>query len=321
MEKAKTGQVSADPKHDEMEKFATKLVSEWHDHLTKLKELAPSIKKVEEYFQKHVRGSVTLMDCSSFKEFCEKRLKRHRSVVYKMLQNYKRDVEGGQGEHERKNKGGSSGSKRDQLKQELTEAKANVERLLPVGQAAGKFANAVKEGNEALKEEAIKELLHTVEAAPPTGLNVGDQPNTGLMLHDLLAEIQRVGDRIFSVAPTVVKLANAQIKRLSLHGKIGYVESAAAPTTQTATKTDLVEEMKRVIKEADESSAKVADVLKKIENFSIIKRGKKFVTFDHTKEGNNTIAICGKMEEAVKAAEDAVAKEKPQVQAAAGIAA
>lgn len=162
MEKAKTGQVSADPKHDEMEKFATKLVSEWHDHLTKLKELAPSIKKVEEYFQKHVRGSVTLMDCSSFKEFCEKRLKRHRSVVYKMLQNYKRDAEGGQGEHERKNKGGSSGSKRDQLKQELTEAKANVERLLPVGQAAGKLANAVKEGNEALKEEAIKELLHTV---------------------------------------------------------------------------------------------------------------------------------------------------------------
>jgi hypothetical protein len=321
MEKAKSGQVSADAKHEEMEKFATKLVSEWHGHLTKLKELAPSIKKVEEYFQKHVRGSVTLMDCSSFKEFCEKRLKRHRSVVYKMLQNYKRDAEGGQGEHERKNKGGSSGSNRDQLKQELTEAKANVDRLLPVGQAAGKLANAFKEGNEALKEEAIKELLHTVEAAPPTGLNAGDQPNTELMLHDLLAEIQRVGDRIFSVAPTVVKLANAQIKRLSLHGKIGYVESAAAPPTQTATKTDLVEEMKRVIKEADESSAKVADVLKKIGNFSIIKRGKKFVTFDHTKEGNNTIAICGKMEEAVKAAEDAVAKEKPQVQAAAGIAA
>jgi hypothetical protein len=316
MEKAKSGQVSADAKHEEMEKFATKLVSEWHGHLTKLKELAPSIKKVEEYFQKHVRGSVTLI-----KEFCEKRLKRHRSVVYKMLQNYKRDAEGGQGEHERKNKGGSSGSNRDQLKQELTEAKANVDRLLPVGQAAGKLANAFKEGNEALKEEAIKELLHTVEAAPPTGLNAGDQPNTELMLHDLLAEIQRVGDRIFSVAPTVVKLANAQIKRLSLHGKIGYVESAAAPPTQTATKTDLVEEMKRVIKEADESSAKVADVLKKIGNFSIIKRGKKFVTFDHTKEGNNTIAICGKMEEAVKAAEDAVAKEKPQVQAAAGIAA
>ena len=163
MEKAKVGHLAADTKHEEMEKFATKLVSEWHGHLTKLKELAPSIKKVEEYFHTHVRGSVMLMGCSSFKEFCVNRLKRHRSVVYKMLQNYKRETEGEQDEHERNDKGGSSTNNRDQLKKDLADAKAKVERLLPVGHAAGKFANAVKEGNEALKAEAIKELLHTVD--------------------------------------------------------------------------------------------------------------------------------------------------------------
>jgi hypothetical protein len=133
----------------------------------------------------------------------------------------------------------SSSATSGQRKQELAEAKANVERLLPVGQAAGKFVDAIKSGDNAKKEEAIKELQFTIEAAPQTGLNANDQPNTALMLHELLAEIQRVGDRIYAVAPTLVKLANAQIKRLSLHGKIGFVHSepeAAATVAVTMKK-------------------------------------------------------------------------------------
>ena len=100
-----------------------------------------------------------------------------------------------------------------------------MKRLLPVGQAAGKLAEATKAGNQAKKAEAEKELLFAVEAAPPSGLNAGDQPNTALMLHELLAEIQRIGDRIFNAAPTLVKMANAQIRRLELEAKIGYVQS------------------------------------------------------------------------------------------------
>lgn len=206
-----------------MEQFAAKLVAEWTDGLAKLKELAPDIKKVEEHFQMHVRGSVTLMGCSSFKQFCEKRLKRDRSTVYKMLKNYERVSSEGKGEAGEETP--QQPGKRDQLKQELSEAKANVERLLPVGQAAGKFVEALQSGDEARKEEAIKELQFTIQATPQTGLNANDQPNTALMLHEVLAEIQRVGDRIYVVAPTLVKLANAQIKRLSLHGRIGFVQS------------------------------------------------------------------------------------------------
>lgn len=225
--------VPHESKHAEMEKFAAKLVADWTDGLAKLKELAPDIKKVEDYFQKHVRGSVTLMGCSSFKQFCEKRLNRDRSTVYKMLKNYERASNKDESEAEEGMPRPSG--KRDQLKQELAEAKANVERLLPVGQAAGKFVEALQSGDEAKKDEAIKELQFTIEAAPQTGLNANDQPNTALMLHEVLTEIQRVGDRIYAVAPKLVKIANAQIKRLSLHGKIGFVQSEAQSTATVAT--------------------------------------------------------------------------------------
>jgi len=236
MSKQNSKDVSPDTKHEEMEKFATKLVSEWHGHLTKLKELAPAIKKVEDYFQKHVRGSVTLMGCSSFKEFCEKRLKRDRSTVYKMLKNFERESSEAEGDAEEK--APAQPSKRDQLKQELAEAKANVERLLPVGHAAGKFVEAIKTGDKAKKEEAIEELQYTVEAKPKTGLNANDDPNFALMLEQLLTEIRRVGDRIYAVAPTLVNLANAQIKRLSLHGKIGFVQREAKSAAHKAESDD-----------------------------------------------------------------------------------
>jgi hypothetical protein len=224
--------VPHDSKHAEMEKLAATLVAEWIDGLAKLKELAPDIKKVEEYFQKHVRGSATLIGCSSFKQFCEKRLKRDRTTVYKMLKNYERESSDGRAkaaEGVPKQPG-----KRDQLKQELAEAKANVKRLLPVGQAAGKFVEALQSGDEAKKNEAIRELQFTIEATPLTGLNSDDQPNTTLMLHEVLTEIQQVGDRIYAVAPTLVKLANAQIKRLSLHGKIGFVQGGAESAVTVA---------------------------------------------------------------------------------------
>lgn len=223
----KNSKATPDPKHEHeaIEKLATKLVADWTAACGKLKTLAPEIDQVKNYFANHVRGSVTVVGCRSFDEFCTKKLKRDRSTVYRMLEDWCKPK--ANEEQETKEDEPAPPSKRDQLKQELTEAKENVKRLRPVGQAAGKYANAVKEGNEALKEEAIKELLHTVETTPPTGLNANDEPNVSLMLEELLTEIQRVSDRIYHVAPTLMNLANAQIKRLSLHGKIGFVQSEA----------------------------------------------------------------------------------------------
>jgi hypothetical protein len=213
---------------EEAEKLAGKLEREFAPICTKLRSLKPEVEKMQAMFKELCKGSVTIAGCRNFGEFCEKKLGRKRQTVYEMLGDYKKS---------RKENGNANESEgddanapvqrgnRDKLKQELAEAKANVERLLPVGQAAGKFVEALQSGDEAKKEEAIKELQFTIEATPQTGLNANDQPNIALMHHELLVEIQRVGDRIYAAAPTLVKLANAQIKRLSLHGKIGFVQS------------------------------------------------------------------------------------------------
>lgn len=217
---------------EEAEKLAIKLEHEFAPICTKLKSLKPEVEKMQAMFKELCKGSVTIAGCRNFGEFCEKKLCRKRQTVYEMLGDYKKNREKNgspsDGEGETQQRTAAHPAKRDQMKQELAEAKANVERLLPVGQAAGKFVEALESGDEAKKEEAIKELQFTIDAAPQTGLNANDQPNTALMLHELLAEVQRVGDRIYAVAPTLVKLANAQIKRLSLHGKIGFVPGGAA---------------------------------------------------------------------------------------------
>lgn len=239
MDKKNSKGAAPDPKHEHevIEKLATKLVADWTVACGKLKSLAPQVDEVEKYFANHVRGSVTVLGCRSFKEFCTEKLKRDRSTVYEMLRDW-RKPEANEREGEAEENAPAQPSKRDQLKQELAEAKANVERLLPVGLAAGKFVEAIKTGDKAKKEEAIEELQYTVEAKPKTGLNANDEPNFALMLEQLLTEIQRVGDRIYAVAPTLVNLANAQIKRLSLHGKIGFVQCEAKSDAKKAEAQD-----------------------------------------------------------------------------------
>ena len=326
---------ATDKKHAEMEQFAKDLVSTWHGHLAKLMELASQIEEVEEYFRKHVRGSVTLLGCKSFKEFCEKRLNRHRNSVYEMLRNYKAAKGGKAGKAGEAAKGGL---KRDTLKQELARAKADVKRLLPVGQAAGKLAEATKAGNQAKKAEAEKELLFAVEAAPPGGLNAGDEPNTALMLHDLLAEIQRIGDRIFNAAPTLVKMANAQIQRLELQGKIGYVQSQSGAEVAKSTidardrknarapelkalpdsnggATDVLKQLGAAIDQADQLNA---EIVKKVGDLKVMKRGKKYDTFNHGKPNGSENTVCiGTKDECLSAADSESEKEQPQMEAAA----
>lgn len=220
---------------EEAERLATKLEQEFAPVCVKLKSLKPEVEMMQSMFKALCKGSVTIAGCRNFGEFCEKKLGRKRQTVYEMLGSYKakqkKSGNPGNGEREAQGNPPARSGNRDQLKQVLAETKAKVERLLPVGQAAAKFVEALKSGDEDKKEEAIKELRFTIDAAPQTGLNANDEPNTALMLHELLEEVERVGDRIYAVAPTLVKLANAQIKRLSLHGKIGFVRSWGPSTS------------------------------------------------------------------------------------------
>lgn len=228
MDKKNSKGAPPDPKHEHaaIEKLATKLVADWTVACGKLKSLAPEIDQVEKYFANHVRGSVTVLACRSFKEFCTKKLKRDRSTVYEMLLDWRKPESNEREGEVVEETTPVQPSKREQLKQELAEAKADANRLRPVGQAAGKYANAVTKGDEALKEEAIKELLHTVNATPPTGLNANDEPNLALMLEELLTKLVQVS-YVSALPEPFVVFANAQIKRLSLHGKIGFVQSVA----------------------------------------------------------------------------------------------
>ena len=222
---------------EEAEGLATKLEQEFAPVCVKLKSLKPEVEMMQAMFKVLCKGSVTIAGCRNFGEFCEKKLGRQRQTVYEMLGSYKakQKMSGNpaNGERQTQGKAPARSGNRDQLKV-LAETKAKVERLLPIGQAAAKFVEALKSGDEDKKEEAIKELQFTIDAPPQSGLNANDQPNTAPMLHELLAEIERVGDRIFAVAPTLVKLANAQIKRLSLHGKIGFVQSWGPPASTMA---------------------------------------------------------------------------------------
>jgi hypothetical protein len=236
--KKKTEKCNSQFTLEEAEELAGKLEREFAPMCTKLKSLKPEVEKMQAMFKELCKGSVTIAECRNFGEFCEKKLGRKRQTVYEMLGDYKKNRNENGHASDGKGVGDANApvqrGNRDKLKQELAEAKANVERLLPVGHAAGKFVEALKSGDQAKKEEAIKELQFTIEATPQTGLNANDQPNTELMLYNLLAEIQRVGDRIYAVAPTLVNLANAQIKRLSLHGKIGFVQSEARAAATVA---------------------------------------------------------------------------------------
>lgn len=57
---------------------------------TKLKELRPKIERIHDYYTDHMRGSVTVAGCRSFREFCTKKLDRTTQAVYAMLGDYRK---------------------------------------------------------------------------------------------------------------------------------------------------------------------------------------------------------------------------------------
>lgn len=74
--------------HADRKRFVQEVVvyfTTWHK---KLRELKPQIVIVQGLFAQHVRGSVTLCGCRSFREFCEKKLNVKQQTVYAMLGGY-----------------------------------------------------------------------------------------------------------------------------------------------------------------------------------------------------------------------------------------
>jgi hypothetical protein len=74
--------------HAAMEKLAARVARKFTALCAKLKEMRPEIEMVQGWYQSHPRGSTSLQGCATFKAFCEKRLRRDESTVYRMLGNH-----------------------------------------------------------------------------------------------------------------------------------------------------------------------------------------------------------------------------------------
>jgi hypothetical protein len=73
--------------HAAMERLAVQVVRDFATVCAKLKDVRQPIETIQSWFRSHPRGSTSLLGCATFKEFCEKKLHRHESTVYRMLGN------------------------------------------------------------------------------------------------------------------------------------------------------------------------------------------------------------------------------------------
>jgi hypothetical protein len=178
------------PEHREMEAIAKETALEFRDRFRKLRELKPKIQRIQDYFTNSVRGSVTLAGCSSFKEYCEKKLGRTRQAVYSLLGDYPQKKE-----QKKKKKVLAKPITHDNLTDE------DVMRLRTAANAATRARDAEATGHKTEAAMAWTEYEKITKAEPLKSHLAGDQPNYKMMLMDLLtvteqmlAVLQRIVD-------------------------------------------------------------------------------------------------------------------------------
>ena len=74
--------------HSDMEKLLRETGQRFKTRRRSLRQLRPEIEIIRAYFKEHVRGSVTLGGCRSFKECCPKFFGCGEQAVYSMLGDY-----------------------------------------------------------------------------------------------------------------------------------------------------------------------------------------------------------------------------------------
>ena len=114
----------------------------------KLRELKPKVEQIRSYFQRNVRGSVTLSGCRSFREFCEKRLHRTEQSVYRMLSS---DI--------KKRQEKIRVSKSPAVRQKPVMARDEIQRLRCACFAAVRYFEAEAKGNNAEAKKSKAEFF------------------------------------------------------------------------------------------------------------------------------------------------------------------
>ena len=151
--------------HLEMEKLAVQTALEFRACSRELRTLRPKIQHIQDYFASSVRGSVTLVGCSSFKEYCERKLGRTRQAIYALLGNYpqkQKEKQKLQPKGERVYNGGFS--------------QEDVTRMQTGLNAVYRFQVAKSNGNEEEARCAWQEYERIASAEPLKSRIAGDQP-------------------------------------------------------------------------------------------------------------------------------------------------
>jgi hypothetical protein len=169
--------------HADRERFVQEVVvyfTTWHK---KLRELKPQIVIVQGLFSQHVRGSVTLCGCRSFKEFCVTKLGvKSEQTVYAMLGNYSE-------------KSKAKAKQRVPKGERERDDEIPREAVMRMRTALEKVQQARHAETDAEKAAAWREFDEIAEAQPlPSAMRskiVDDQPDYQRLLRDvLLAALQ-----------------------------------------------------------------------------------------------------------------------------------
>lgn len=205
-----------------MEKLAADVAKEFSAVCLKLRELKPKIEKIQSYFQHHVRGSVTLAGCGSFRQFCKDRLRRSEQAVYQMLSSDSK-----KGKEEKNPKPPTTHPK-------PVLASDDIERLRAACFAASRYLEADDKGNKEEAKMAKAEFLAITNAESFKPVISGDVPNYRSILFDLLAEICKLNKELPLPIP-LMRVVDATRKRLGVDDESFGILPAHKPLPSGAT--------------------------------------------------------------------------------------
>ncbi|HWY03011.1 MAG TPA: hypothetical protein VNX60_05035 [Candidatus Acidoferrum sp.] len=199
--------------HRDMETLAKEVAHEFHNHCRKLRQLKPKIQLIQNYYSTAVRGSVTLAGCSSFKEYCEKKLGRTKQAVYSMLGDYPQKKE-----QKKKKKVLAK-----PITHDLNLAGEDQMRLVTAANAVIRARDAEARGDKAEAASAWAEHEKITKAEPLKSRLAGDQPNYKVMLIDLLDATERL-DLVLRNIMDAGMLAGDKVILTKVKSRIGTVE-------------------------------------------------------------------------------------------------
>jgi hypothetical protein len=187
----------------EMEKIAEEVAAEFGTVCAKLSELRPKVEKIQLYFRESVRGSVTLAGCRSFREFCEKRLRRCEQTVYKMLAS-----------DPKRREPGKTTPKTPPVRPKPV-ASEDFERLRRACFAASGYFEADDRDNKEEAKAAKAEFFAITNSESFRPFISGDVPIYRSILFDLLEEICKLNKKLPLPVP-LMRMVNAIRKRLGV---------------------------------------------------------------------------------------------------------